>query len=225
MAVEKGTLKILNRRKQLLTWDQIRRRQRSLDWHYLVCTDTKALVGQGPFCTAGLTKALHCRELGSPTSNRKRHLKRMVWEISCFSLGHSYTFLYSWLFILKFSLWVRILCSTCKLWLCSFHSSKFPCFPLTSIFSFPKLYWVSPLVGQPSWGMCHLTGPSSFHLPDRRAQCLGSLGRFHFSSCPRPKKSHGYKLHSVCTEIYYSFYTKSAQTRKSRTNTLGFSRC
>lgn len=152
MAVEKGTLKILNRKKQLLTWDQIRRRQRSLDWHYLVCTDTKALVGQGPFCTAGLTKALHCRELGSPTSNRKRHLKRMVREISCFSLGHSYTFLYSWLFILKFSLWVRFLCSTCKLWLCSFYSSKFPCFPLTSIFSFPKLYWVSPLVGQPSWG-------------------------------------------------------------------------
>lgn len=88
---------------------------------------------------------------------------------------------------------------------CSFLSSEFPCFPLTSVF-FPKLRWVSPLVGQPSWGFVPpdrtlILSPARQTSPMPQEPWKGSLRLL-----PKAKKSHGYKLHSVCTEIYYSFY-------------------
>lgn len=139
MAIEKGTLKILNRRKQLLTWDQIRRRQRSLDWHYLVCKDTKALVGQGSFCTAGLTKVLHCRELASPTSCRKKISQKDDLRVFLFQ---SWTFIHVFVLLAlhtKVFFVGPVPLFNLQALACSFLSNKFPCFPLNLIFSFPKL--------------------------------------------------------------------------------------
>lgn len=43
-----GHSKTLHGRKQLLTWDQIRRRYGSSAWHCVACKDTRTPGGQGP---------------------------------------------------------------------------------------------------------------------------------------------------------------------------------
>ena len=132
----RGHSKNLNRRKQLLTWDQIRRRYGSLDWHYLVCMDTRALAGQGPLhssyswghYTAEGARACHPLCVGTD-------IKDGLGGLLVSGFGHSYMFLY------LLAVPPGFLCESSSSLLnlqalaCSFLWSKFLSFPLSLQYS------------------------------------------------------------------------------------------
>lgn len=136
----------------------------------------------GHYAAEGV-RACHSLHVGTQTS-------RMVWE----------DFLFQDLDIIH--VFISLGCSP-QSFLCGSSSSlldlqalacsflfKFPSFPLSLSYS-PSLSSAEchcSYISLPG-GFAHTTslGPLSHYLPERQTQCLGILGRYHFSSCPRPK--------------------------------------